>query len=306
MADVLVIGSINQDFVLRVDRRPEPGETVTDAALSLHAGGKGANQAAAAAALGADTRMVGRVGDDAFGHSLTSALAERGIDVSDVGKASGAPTGSAFVTVTSDGENSIVVAPGANATLSREMVEAAFDPGKPPAILVLQMETPVDTVWHSVRLAERLGVRTLLNLAPATEIPADVMSVLDPLVLNESEASFLLGGEVRGVEPSLAAVQSLSGIGCRSVVITLGAEGAVYMGGADTAAGHAEHVPTPEVSVVDTTAAGDAFVGALATRLSGATALREAVAFAVMAGAATVTREGAQSSLPTPGEVKDL
>lgn len=198
------------------------------------------------------------------------------------------------------------MAPGANATLSPDKVEAALNPLDTPAMLVLQMEITPETAWHSVRLAGGLSVQTLLNLAPATEVPQDVMSVLDPLVLNESEASFLLGQKVSGVEESLIAAERLHGIGCRSVVITLGAEGAVYTEGMDTTAGHAEHVPTPEVSVVDTTAAGDAFVGALATRLSGGMAMREAVAFAVMAGAATVTREGAQSSLPTSEEVKAL
>lgn len=306
MADVLVVGSINQDFVLRADRRPEPGETVTGAALSLHAGGKGANQAAAVASLGADARMVGRVGKDEFGLSLISALSERGIDVSEVGEDPNTQTGSAFITVTPDGENSIVVAPGANAALSAEEVETALKAGEPPDILVLQMEIPPQTVWHSVRLAKRLGIRTMLNLAPATEVPPDVMSVLDPLVLNESEASFLIDAEVRGVDQSLDALERLRDMGFRSVVITLGAGGAVYTEVTKDGAGQAEHAAAPEVRAVDTTAAGDAFVGGLAAKLSRGSAIREAAAFAVKAGAAAVTKEGAQSSLPSPEEVAAL
>src|SRR3712207_4612335 len=169
MADVFVLGSINQDFVLRVERRPNPGETVTDAELSTHNGGKGANQAAAAAFLGASVAFLGRVGDDEFGEPLVRALEEKGIDTSLVERASGEATGAAFITVTPDGENAITVAPGANRSLTPEDVDAASEAIGDTRVLVAQMEIPVETVLRAVGLAAEMGTRPLVNLAPIFE-----------------------------------------------------------------------------------------------------------------------------------------
>ena len=301
MTDVFVLGSINQDFVLKVQRRPEPGETVTNAELSTHNGGKGANQAAAAALLGASVAFLGRVGDDEFGEPLVEALEEKGIDTSLVERVPDKSTGSAFITVTPDGENAITVAPGANRSLEPEDVDAASDAIGDARVLVAQMERPVQTVLRAVEVADQRGTRTLVNLAPTFEVPRGLLEKLDPLVVNEHEAAFLLGSEVEGVDGALSAAPKLLSLGPRSVVITVGEAGAVFAGGDP-----AEHLPSPEVDVVDTTGAGDAFVGALATQLAREASLEEAVAYAVRAGAAAVTKEGAQGALPTPEVVEAL
>ena len=301
MADVFVLGSINQDFVLKVERRPKPGETVTNAELSTHNGGKGANQAAAAALLGASVAFLGRVGDDEFGEPLVRALGEKGIDTSLIERASGASTGAAFITVTPDGENAITVAPGANRSLTPEDVDAASEAIGDARVLVAQMEIPVKTVQRAVEVAAERGTRALVNLAPTFEVPRQLLERLDPLVVNEHEAAFLLGSEVEGVEGALAAAPELLSLGPRSAVITVGEAGAVFADDTST-----DRLPAPKVDVVDTTGAGDAFVGALAARLSCDATLEEAVAYAVRAGAAAVTKEGAQGALPTPEVVEAL
>lgn len=301
MSDVFVLGSINQDFVLKVERRPEPGETVTDAELSTHNGGKGANQAAAAALLGASVAFLGRVGDDEFGEPLVQALEEKGIDTILIKPASGTPTGAAFITVTPDGENAITVAPGANRSLTPGDVEAAADEIGEAGVFVAQMEVPVQTVLRAVEVAAEKGTRALVNLAPTFEVPRELLEKLDPLVVNEHEAAFLLGREVEGVKGALSAAPELLSSGPRSAVITIGENGAVLADGESV-----EHLPAPEVDVVDTTGAGDAFVGALATQIARGASLQEAVAYAVRAGAAAVTKEGAQGALPTPEVVEAL
>src|SRR5215203_129003 len=279
VTDVFVLGSINQDFVLKVERRPEPGETVTNAELSTHNGGKGANQAAAAALLGASVTILGRVGDDEFGEPLVRALEEKGIDTGLVGRASGVSTGAAFITVTPDGENAI----------------------RDARVLVTQMEIPVESVLRAVEVASERGTRALVNLAPTFEVPRGLLEKLDPLVVNEHEAAFLLGSAVERVDGALSAAPKLLSLGPRSAVITVGKGGAVFASRDSTG-----HLLAPEVDVVDTTGAGDAFVGALATQLARGAQLEEAVAYAVRAGAAAVTREGAQGALPTPEVVEAL
>ncbi len=301
MAEVFVVGSINQDFVLQVERRPEPGETVTDARLATHNGGKGANQAAAAALLGASVILLGRVGDDGFGGPLVRALAEKGVETSLVREASEASTGTAFITVTPDGENAITVAPGANRSLVPDDVDAASAQIAEARVLVAQMEVPRAVVLRAVEVAAESGTRALLNLAPPFEVPRELLERLDPLVVNEHEAAFLLGEKVEGAEGALAAAPRLLDLGPKSAVITVGAAGAVFSDGATTA-----HVPAPEAEVVDTTGAGDAFVGALAARLAREAPLEDAVAYAARAGAAAVTREGAQGALPTRGTLETL
>lgn len=302
MADVFVLGSINQDFVLKVERRPEPGETVTNAELSTGSGGKGANQAAAAALLGASVAFLGRVGDDEFGGPLVRALEEKGIDVSLIETVSDKSTGAAFITVTPDGENAITVAPGVNRSLTPEDVEAASGAIRGARVVVAQMEIPPETVLRAVEVADEAGGRALVNLAPHREVPRELLERLNPLVVNEHEAAFLLGvPKVDGVDGAIAAAPKLLDLGPRSVVITVGADGAVFSDGEST-----KHLPAPRVEVVDTTGAGDAFVGALATRLARGESLGEAVAYAVRAGAAAVTKEGAQGALPTPEVVEAL
>jgi ribokinase len=294
---VFVVGSINQDFVLRVERRPGPGETVTDAELSLFPGGKGANGAIAAARLGAEVAMLGRVGEDAFGAELVDNLRENGVDASRIEAVPDAPTGSAFVTVTPDGENAIVVSPGANRRFGPDEVEAATDNLRKARVVVAQLEVSLEAVEKAAYIATEAGGRFLLNLAPPRELPDDLLRLCDPLVVNEHEAAFLLDEEAAPEESARRLLER----GPASVVVTLGAAGAVLATGEVT-----EHFPAPEVEVVDTTGAGDAFVGALAARLSEGVPLQEAVPYAVLAGAVAVTREGAQGSLPTREEVGKL
>jgi ribokinase len=299
VADVFVVGSINQDFVLSVERRPEPGETVTEAQLFRSNGGKGANQAAAAALLGASVTFLGRVGDDGLGEPLVEALAEKGVDTSLIEASPDSSTGTAFITVTPDGENAITVAPGANRSLSAEDVDDASDAIGDARVLVAQMEVPPEVVLRAVEVAARQGTRALVNLAPTTEVPRKLLEKLDPLVVNEHEAAFLLGERVEGVEGALSAAPDLLELGPRTAVITLGSDGAVFCDGEAT-----NHHSAPKVDAVDTTGAGDAFVGALAGRLARDLPLKDAVAYAVRAGAAAVTKRGAQGALPTPESVE--
>ena len=298
MSDVFVMGSINQDFVLKVERRARPGETVTDAALSTHNGGKGANQAAAAALLGASVSLLGRVGDDGFGNPLTEALREKGVDTSLVQEAPGSSTGTAFVTVTPDGENAITVAPGANRRLTAADVDAAAGAIGAARVLVAQMEIPIEAVVRGVEISRAAGTRPLVNLAPWRDAPPELLRDLDPLVVNEHEAALLLDDEVEGVSGALFAAPKLLSLGPRSAVITLGSEGAVF-----AEAGTTDHATAPKAEAVDTTGAGDAFVGALAFQLAREAPLEAAVAYACRAGAVAVTKEGAQGALPTSEEV---
>ena len=301
MAGVFVVGSINQDFVLSVERRPAPGETVTDARLATHNGGKGANQAATAAILGASVAFLGRVGDEGFGGPLVRSLADKGVDTSLVQEVPGSSTGTAFITVTPDGENAITVAPGANRRLSAKNVDDASQPIGEAKVLVAQMEIPPHVVVHAVEVAAESGTRALVNLAPPFEVPRELLEKLDPLVLNEHEAAFLLGERVEGIDGALSAAPELLSLGPRSVVVTVGEDGAVFSDGES-----ARHHAAPTVEVVDTTGAGDAFVGALAAKLASDASLEDAVAYAVRAGAAAVTKEGAQGALPTPEKIEAL
>ena len=301
MTDVFVMGSINQDFVLKVERRARPGETVTDAVLSTHNGGKGANQSAAAALLGASVVFMGRVGDDGFGEPLVRSLREKGVDTALTREAEDASTGTAFITVTADGENAITVAPGANRRLTPRDVDDAREEIQDASVLVAQMEIPRETVRRAVEVAGEVGTRMVLNLAPPFEVPRAVLGGLETLIVNEHEAAFLLGEPVEGVEGAMGAAPGLISLGPRSAVITVGAEGAVFAEGETV-----RHVPAPKAEVVDTTGAGDAFVGALAFRIAREDTLEKAVAYAVRAGAAAVTREGAQGALPTPDVLEAL
>ena len=299
MAGVFVVGSINQDFVLRVERRPEPGETVTGAELALFPGGKGANQAIAAARLGAEVAMFGRVGEDPFGEELVKNLHDNGVDTSRVETLSGAPTGSAFITVTPDGENTIIVSPGANRSFGPEEIEAANEDLRRTGVLVAQLEVNVEAVETAARVVEEAGGRFLLNLAPPRQVSEALLRRCDPLVVNEHEAQFLLEEEAQG-NPEESAMRLLD-LSPRSAVVTLGAEGAILSAG-----GSPRYFHAPKVETVDTTGAGDAFVGALAAKLARGAPLEEAVPYAVFAGAVAVTSEGAQGSLPSPEEVEKL
>ncbi|AUI62636.1 ribokinase [Amycolatopsis sp. BJA-103] len=284
-SQVLVIGSANADLVVPVDRRPGGGETVLGGDTTLSPGGKGANTAVAAARLGADVALLGAVGDDPYGELLKRSLAESGVNTASV-RTSERPTGIAYITVTPDGENSILVSPGANSGLRPEDVD--LDGAE---IVVLSLEIPLETVEHAVAKAAEAGVRTLLNLSPAAELSAKTLQRLDVLLVNEHEAAFLLGGE--------ADFPRLLDLGPKAAVVTLGAKGAAVV----TADGVTE-VSSPKVEAVDTTGAGDAFAGALATALAKGEELADAARRAVKVAAITVTRQGAQPSYPTASELE--
>lgn len=294
--DVLVIGSANADLTVRVDRRPGPGETVLGTDLVESAGGKGANQAAAAARLGARTALLARVSDDAFGQLLLEAQHAAGTELRHVLVEKGARTGTAMIVVGPDGDNTIVVSPGANARLSPADVRAAREVVAASAVVSLQLEIAPETVRTAVETAAECGTRVVLNPSPAPEtLDARLLTAADPLVVNEHEAA-LLSGLTAGTPADQA--RALRERGARSVVITLGGEGALVVD-----AGAPVHVPGVKVEAVDTTGAGDAFTGALALRLARGATLEDAARFAVRVGAASVTRPGAQPSYPTAEEL---
>lgn len=294
---IVVVGSLNLDLVASVARLPAPGETVLATSYAEHAGGKGANQAVAAARAGGRVAMVGRVGGDDAGTRLRDGLAAEGIDVSEV-RAVDASTGRALIEVDDDGQNRIVVVPGANHAwgpddLPHEALARAD-------VAVLQREVPDAVVAEAVRRAAAAGARVVLNLAPAGEVAAASLRDVDVLVVNESEAAALLHETEAAVARAPGdAAQRLARRVRGDVVVTLGAEGATHAGRSGD--GRAPGVP---VTAVDTTGAGDAFVGALAARLDEGAGLAEAVRFACAAGAEAATREGAQPSLPVRADIE--
>lgn len=290
---VLVIGSANVDLVTRVKHHPHPGQTVLGADVRRYPGGKGANQAVGAARLGADACLAGRVGADAEGELLAASLREAGVTVDSLRQDTTRPSGIALIVVDGAGENTIVVSPGANHGVEPADVDAALRELGPVAVVVLQCELPVHTVDYAARTAASQGARVVLNLAPPTSLDAECLALADPLVVNVHEAAHVLGER-----PGRDTVQRLRDHGPASAVVTLGADGAL--------AGDVRHVsshPAPQVEVVDTTGAGDAFTGALAARLAAGGDIHAATRFAVRAGSAAVRAGGAQGSFPTAEEV---
>jgi ribokinase len=302
--DVVVVGSVNADLVVRVDRWPAPGETVLGSDLETHPGGKGGNQAVAAARLGGRVGILGRIGQDRHGEFLAETLRRDGVDTGHLLTTPG-PTGVALISVGPDGDNSIVVSPGANRHLSEEDVTAARPLLAAAAVISLQLEIPMPAVLAAARTGAETGARVVLNLSPATRVPPELLALCDPLVVNEHEAAFLLGapgdGDGDGAVAAAGRAAALLALGPRSVVITLGAEGAVVAHGTDVAP-----VPSPRVRPVDTTGAGDAFTGALCGRLAGGDDLVTSARFAARVGAAAVRKAGAQSSFPTLAELTEM
>ncbi|WP_410634681.1 ribokinase [Amycolatopsis sp. cmx-4-83] len=287
-SDVLVVGSANADLVVAVDRRPGGGETVLGGDTVLSPGGKGANTAVAAGRLGADVALLGAVGDDTYGRLLLDSLRAAGVDTGLV-RTSDRPTGIAYITVTPDGENSILVSPGANSSLEPDDVDAVFDGVE---VVVLSLEVPLPTVEHAVARAAEHGVKVLLNLSPAAKLSSATLAKLDVLLVNEHEAAWLTG-------PG-ADFTKLLGLGPRAAVVTLGAAGAVVV-----EAGGVTEVASPAVEAVDTTGAGDAFAGALAASLADGADLVTAARRAVRVAAFSVTRPGAQPSYPTGADLAE-
>lgn len=300
---VAVVGSINTDLVVFVPRLPTPGETVSGRDLLTGGGGKGANQAVAAARLGAHVRLLGRVGDDDFGRAAISNLVAAGIAADALLTTPGVPSGVALIFVAQGGQNMIALSPGANARLSAADVDGAWSRLRTAGVLLLQLEVPIEANLRAVELAKRDGVRVVLNPAPAPgePLPTALLEGADVVVPNEAEARSLTGVDVSDLDGAERAARRLREMGPRAAIVTLGERGALVHDGEV-----ATHVPALDVEAVDATAAGDAFCGALGVALARGDSLLEAARFATTAAAFAVTLPGAQASMPTLADVERL
>lgn len=298
---ILVVGSSNTDMIARVPRLPRPGETILGGEFITAAGGKGANQAVAAARAGGDVTFIARVGKDMFGERALAGFARDRIKVRFIKRDAHKPSGVALIFVSGSGENSIAVAPGANARLSPADVKRAQTEFKHADVLLTQLETPLPTVIAAVKLAARNRLLTILNPAPAQALPDDLLKHVSILTPNEHEAEWLTGIKVAGETSGIRAAAKLRARGVQTVIITLGARGALVVSGESSYI-----VPGFKVKPVDTTAAGDVFNGALALALAEGIDLRAAVHFANAAAAISVTRLGAQPSAPRRSEIEKL
>lgn len=297
---ITVVGSLNMDLIARAPRLPRPGETVLGRDFNTAPGGKGANQAVAAARLGAQVTMVGRVGDDDYGRALLRTMERDGVATEHIVVDREAPTGVALIELNDEGENSIIVISGANMRLTPDDVDAAAATLATSDALLLQLESPLPVVQHAACVARAHGVTVILNPAPARPLPDDFFQGVDYLIPNETEAGLLAGREVGDLSAARDAARALRGKGVRTVILTLGTQGAFIVGQEES------HVPAFQVEVVDTTAAGDAFVAGFAVALTRGLGVEEATRYACAAGALAVTRLGAQPSLPTVAETESL
>ena len=296
-----MLGSINMDLVAVAAALPKPGETVMGDGFATLPGGKGANQAVAAARLGADVRMIGRVGDDVFGPMLLENLQAKGVDVSDVMTTPGMSSGIAVILLDDERENYIVGIYGANMACDEIQVEAASRALDGADALLLQMEIPLAVSLEAAHIARRMGVRVIYDPAPPSEIPFSSYEAFDIIAPNQSEAEVLTGVTVDGIDSAHEAAQVLRSRGAGTAIVKLGEQGVVYV--ADDCVGH---VPAFEVDAVDTVAAGDGFAGALAVALAEGEPIERALRFASAAGALVVTKRGAQDAMPHRAEVERL
>ncbi|MCI0554566.1 MAG: ribokinase [Anaerolineae bacterium] len=311
MPDILVVGSLNTDLVVRAPRFPQPGETISGEDLQVIPGGKGANQAVASARLGANVSMLGRVGEDNFGDFLLDNLKSNNVD-SQLVKRDDASTGTAIIVVDSNGQNSIVLSAGANGKVNDADVNtASFLDYK---LLLLQLEIPTLAVLSAAQRAHENGLRVILNPAPAQQLPKELIALADFLIPNETELSLLTGLPVNDMDSAEEAGRALLRVGAKNIIVTLGSKGALIVTGKQVT-----YVDTYTVNVADTTAAGDAFIGGFANKLlesdgkpsdvqehtpKGRLALQSAVRYGCACGALATTKFGAQPSLPTKEEVE--
>ena len=295
MQDILVIGSLNADLVVRAPHFPQPGETISGGDLQIIPGGKGANQAVAAARQGASVAMLGRVGNDSFGPFLLDSLKSNSVDVTHV-HADDSATGTAIIIVDANGQNSIVLSAGANGKVTPADVDNAS--ALCPSLILLQLEIPTPTVLHAAKYAKQNGIRVILNPAPAKSLPDELISLIDFIIPNETELSLLTSMDVNDISSTEKAARVLLQRGAKNVIVTLGSRGALIVN-KDTST----HVDTYKVNVVDTTAAGDAFIGGFASVLD-SSSLLDAVRYGCACGALATTKFGAQPSLPTKEDVE--
>jgi ribokinase len=304
--DILVIGSLNADLVVRAPRFPQPGETISGDDLQIIPGGKGANQAVAAARQGASVAMLGRVGNDSFGPFLLDSLKSNQVDVTHVHTDDSA-TGTATIIVDGNGQNSIVLSAGANGKVSPADVDSVST--LRPKLILLQLEIPIPTVLYAAQHARQNGSRVILNPAPAKPLPDELISLADFIIPNETELRLLTGMEVKDIPSAEQAAKVLLTRGARNVIVTLGSKGALLVSGDRTI-----QVGAYKVDVVDTTAAGDAFIGGFASAIlesdsllsaqEQALAIQKAVRYGCACGALATTKFGAQPSLPTKEEAE--
>lgn len=300
-SEILIIGSSNTDMVIKAEKLPLPGETVLGGEFFMSQGGKGANQAVAAARLGGQVTFVAKLGDDMFGQQALQQYKREGINTDFVVIDPEYPSGVALISVDAKGENCISVAPGANGQLMPTEVGKALASLKTEALVLLQLEIPLATVQHAVLESFKKGHNVILNPAPAQVLPVEIFSKLYLITPNETEAELLTGVKVTDSETARTAAQELKKLGVANVIITLGAKGAYLLTDSTS-----EVILAPKVEAVDTTAAGDCFNGALVVALAEGKALPDAVAFACQAAALSVTRVGAQTSIPFLEELNTL
>ncbi len=296
---IAVVGSSNTDMIVRSQHIPRPGETVLGGVFQTAAGGKGANQAVAAARTGGDVTFIARVGDDMFGHSAIEGFRRDGINVDHITIDKNSPSGVALIMVDDNGENSIAVAGGANNKLGREDVEAAQHAIADAKVLLMQLEIPLHAVKAAAEIANKHNVPVILNPAPAQKLPAELLQRIAIITPNETEAELFTGIKVSDRETALAAAKALRTMGPDIVIITIGASG-VFLSSPEFEGA----IPGFEQDAVDTTAAGDVFNGALASRLALGATIQEAVRYAQAAAAISVTRMGAQPSAPKNDEIE--
>lgn len=299
-AHITVVGSANMDLTFRATRLPGPGETACGTAFYKGFGGKGANQAVAAARLGAHVSFVGCVGADDFGRAIREQLANEGVGITHLGTDPDRPTGTAAILVDDAGENAIVGVPGANLGLTPDDVEAAADLLRSSAIVLAPCEVMIETITAAFQIVHRAGRMCILNPAPARELPDELLSLLDVIVPNETELRMLTGRTTGSLDDVVAAAHMLRSRGPEVAIVTLGSRGAVVV----DAAGH-WHLPGIPVTAVDTSGAGDAFCGALAAALAAGTPLLDAARKANSVAAYSVTRPGTQASYPRRNEIED-
>ena len=294
---IVVVGSINTDMTVKSGKLPRPGETVLGGVFFKNQGGKGANQAVAAARLGASVRMIAKVGKDAFGEESVASLAREGVDTAVILTDAEHPSGIAMILVDDRGENMISVASGANLALTPEELGAVEEIIRSAGIVLMQLEIPMPVIEYVARMAKQHGATVILNPAPAPtqQLPPELLAHVDILIPNQTEAELISGTAVNDYESAAAAAGKIGQMGVRTVIITMGAHGVfVY----DSESGNSEIIVAKRVKATDTTAAGDCFCGALSVALNEGRPLNEALDFANRAAAISVTRRGAQPSLP--------
>ncbi len=298
---IVVVGSLNMDLVIRTPRMPLPGETVVGNSFQTIPGGKGANQAVAVARQGADAAIIGRIGDDDFGRTQQHCLGEEHIDLSALTVDPQHATGVAIITLDEAGENSIIISPEANGAVTVRQIEAARDVIARADMLLCQLEISLEAVTRAIEVAHENGVPVVLNPAPARQLEQSLLEKVTYLIPNETEASVLTGIEVMDIESSQEAAAQLQKFGVQTVILTLGENGAVV-----AHEGMCVHETALPMQVVDTTAAGDTFVGSFAVAITEGKSVVDAVRFAKHAAALAVTKLGAQPSIPTRQEVEEF